>query len=331
MKSNEAETPSEREMSRLLGLTDVRAPVPTYRESRVKQAVLEEVRAVARRRRTERRAYVGLAVLGSAAAVVLAMRLLSPRVETPAVPDVVATIERVEGDVRRIASSRQGDTTSTISRIDRLAIGDGFDTGETGRLGVRFLQGTSLRFDRRSRVRLVSTLRIELEAGAVYFDGARELQGLDIQTPLGLVKDIGTQFEVRLVDDSLRVRVRSGIVEVHQKGEVLAAHAGTQLTIGPTGRSTRTVPPYGPEWAWATSLAAPFETNGRSLGAFLDHVCREQGWTLTYATAPLARQAAAIVLHGSLDRLPPTDALEAALSASGLRYRLERGELFIER
>jgi ferric-dicitrate binding protein FerR (iron transport regulator) len=295
----------------------------------VKEAVLAEVRVVARHRRVRRRVLAGIATLGAAAAVVLAVRLRAPADQSPAILQPLGTIERLEGSVRRVSTSRVGAPPPFLSPADVLSAGDAFETGEGGRLSMRLSQGASLRFDRGSRARLISSRRVQLDAGAMYFDDDRELEGLEIQTPLGVVKDIGTQFEVRLTADFLRVRVRSGVVEVREKGDVVVAHAGTELTIGPSGRSTRSVLPYGPEWDWATTLAAPYDTNGQRLSRFLEHLSREHGWTLSYVSDALERQAGAIVLHGSLGHLQATDALDAALSASGLTYRLDRGRLVV--
>ena len=46
-----------------------------------------------------------------------------------------------------------------------------------------------------------------------------------IRTPLGDIRDLGTAFEVRLRDETLRVRVREGRVDL--RGAV--AEAGTEL------------------------------------------------------------------------------------------------------
>ena len=61
----------------------------------------------------------------------------------------------------------------------------------------------------------------------------------------------------------------------------------------------------------------------------LDHLSREQGWTVRYADASLARRATTIVLHGSVDGLSPQDSLGVAIAASGLAHRLDGGTLFV--
>jgi ferric-dicitrate binding protein FerR (iron transport regulator) len=330
MTSLRPETPVERDMmARLLALADVRAAVPDDRARRVKQAVLAEVREVARHRRIRRRVYAGIAALGAAAVVVVTVRFQSPADQPPAAVQQLGTIDRLEGSVWRVAPGRAGGPATLLTPVDVVSAGDSFETSGGGRLSVRLSEGASLRFDRGSRARLISSRRVQLDTGAMYFDHDRELEVLEVHTPHGIVKDIGTQFEVRLTTESLRVRVRSGVVEVRMKGEMVAAHAGTELTIGPTGRSTRSVLPYGSEWEWAAGLAAGYDTNGQRLTRFLEYLSREHGWTLSYESQTLERQAEAIVLHGSLGQLRATDALDAAVSASGLTYHLDRGRLVV--
>jgi ferric-dicitrate binding protein FerR (iron transport regulator) len=195
-----------------------------------------------------------------------------------------------------------------------------------------------VRFDHGSRARLVSASVLELGAGAVYVDSGRQSpasrNALEVHTSFGVVRDIGTQFEVRLSNSSLRVRVRSGVVEVRRgvRGDdVSSARPGTELTLGPTGASSRAVMAYGPEWAWAASLAPAFEIEGRTLGAFLEYLCREQGWTLAYEDPKLTLEASGIILHGQTTGLQPSEALAVVLATTGLTHRFEDGALVVAR
>ena len=52
---------------------------------------------------------------------------------------------------------------------------------------------------------------------------------------------------------------------------------------------------------------------------------------MRYADAALAREASGIVLHGSVNGLPPREALDVAITTSGLQHRLESGELTVFR
>jgi hypothetical protein len=324
------EETDEEMTARLLRLGGLRPDAPPAREARVKRAFLDECRAVARTRRVRRRMMAAAALLPIAAALVLVLRIGLTRESPAPVAEIVATVERLEGDAARRNQANDANDAAPPRRLapgDVVRAGDQIEAAAGGRVGVRLASGASVRFDHESRARLVSPRRIELEAGALYVDSGPDSPGLEIATPFGLVRDIGTQFETRLAGASLRVRVRSGIVEVHRGAEVTSARPGTELTLGSGPAASRPIAPYGVEWAWMARLGPPFDIEGRSLAAFLEHVCREQGWTLVYADPRLAREASGIMLHGSTAGLSPSDALAIVLNTSGLTHRLEDGEL----
>src|SRR5262249_34172922 len=144
--------------------------------------------------------------------------------------ETVATVERVEGEARRFPRT-PGDRTvpARLSPDDRLRTGEWVETGAAARAALRLSDGTSARLDTGSRARPLSATVIELAYGALYLDTGRDAKGLEVRTPLGTVHDIGTQFEVRLRDASLRVRVRTGIVELRRGDQSIPARPGTEL------------------------------------------------------------------------------------------------------
>ena len=195
----------------------------------------------------------------------------------------------------------------------------GFRRGRPSASTWRRARGSS----RRRRWRLVT--------GAVYIDSERESPSLEVQTTFAAVRDVGTQFEVRVGTSALRVRVRSGVVEVRRGTVLSSARPGTELTVDSRGVLRRAFAPYGPEWAWAAGIGPGFAIEGRPLSGFLDHLCREHGWTLAYADAALAHAASRIILHGSIEGLQPSDALDMVLATSGLTRQWNDGELLVTR
>jgi ferric-dicitrate binding protein FerR (iron transport regulator) len=185
-----------------------------------------------------------------------------------------------------------------------------------------------------------SATDVALERGAVYVDsaGAHPTQHLQlgaspisIHTPAGLVRDIGTQFQVRiearLDGPGIRIRVRDGQVRLTDANGVDArAGAGEELFSRPDGSDRsidrRPIAVTGSEWAWAERAAPPFSVEGRTLGAFLDWVSREGAWTVTFADRRFSEAARATVLHGRPDLLKgltPAEALDVVLPTCGLR------------
>jgi ferric-dicitrate binding protein FerR (iron transport regulator) len=308
---------------RLLRLTPPRTGVARDRADRVRGAVRAEWQAAARRHRervvARRAAAAAVAgVLATAAALLVAMRLRPPGTVNGAAAPALASVERTVGG-----------GTGMVGRA--IVAGQWVQTGPAERIALRLAGGASARLDINSRARIRSDALIELSSGGLYIDSAGAPGGLQVQTSLGTARDVGTQFEVRLHEAALRVRVRSGVVELQHGGKAQTAQAGTEVRVEGDLLTSVPVAPYGADWEWASALAPVFAIEGRPLAAFLQHLAREQGWTLRYADPALAARAPAIVLHGSIEGLTPRDALSVALTSSGLDYRLESGRLLVFR
>ena len=204
-------------------------------------------------------------------------------------------------------------------------------------LTLKLSDGQSLRLDAASRVTLESATRIELQQGAVYVDSGpsvREDASVEIVTSLGVVRDIGTQFEVRLDGalEEMSVRVREGRILLRLNGDTHSADAGEELVVAADHAVERSsVPISGPEWEWVVAAAPTIDIEGRSLGEFLDWVSRETGWRVRYLDPGLEASARAIELHGVIDGLRPDEALGVILEGSGLAYTADDGAVVIAR
>jgi ferric-dicitrate binding protein FerR (iron transport regulator) len=209
-----------------------------------------------------------------------------------------------------------------------IKAGDLLESGPRLRSAVQLDSGTSIRIDRNTKLRLVSSREVELVHGAVYVDdGSDRGQAIEIRTAFGTIRDIGTQFEARLDESRLRVRVRSGIVSVSDGRETVSGSAGAELTSS-SGQILRgRAPVYGPDWDWVAAAVPAFDIEGRTLAAFLAHLTREHGWTIRFSSPVVERTAADTVLHGSIDGLSAEDSLATVVPAAGLRYALRDGEL----
>lgn len=315
---------ADQDVADLLRLAGARTAPAADRERRVKSAVMREWQtAVAARRR---RRVTTAVLLAAAAAALLAVWVGRPDGGVTPVRVAFGRVERVQGDGARV---RGAEAPMTVDAT--LWVGDDVETNEAARLGLRLATGLSLRLDHDTRVRLVSDDTVELVTGAIYVDSEAGTAPIVIETSLATVREVGTQFEVRLAGRRLSVRVRSGLVDVMRGRDVEPARPGTELTVGPAGLSRRTIQPFGPEWDWVTAVGPAFDAEGQPLSALLEHLCREQGWALTWADRRLQLDASGIILHGSLAGTTPDEQLAIALSASGLGHRLVNGELVVFR
>jgi ferric-dicitrate binding protein FerR (iron transport regulator) len=300
------------------------------RTSRVREAVRLQWQA-GRRRRNIRRgaAMLGLALAASIAVVVLMPRGRPGGVEP--VEPVLATTERIQGQPLIVRQHERAGIPKPVSASMTIYADDVIQTDHASRLGLTSANNASIRIDRGSLVRFLATDVIEVMAGAVYVSTAAGSHGFEVRTALGSLRDLGTQFEVRLEGPSLRVRVRTGHVEIRHAGAVQTTTGGTEAIVTSSGVKIELIKSYGPAWAWTGSVAPAVLFEGQSLHAFLERSALEEGWTLRYVDADVAGTARRVVLHGSVDGLSPDDALSVALATSGLTHRWADGELLVSR
>ena len=286
-------------------------------------------------RRPLRTAWMALA-----AALIVAVGLVwwwvsrAPRDAAGVPPPTVARVEAVTGPVQLKTNT---DEARTITTGELILQGAALHT-DNGKAALRLAGGATVRLDAESRLRFASATVLDLEHGALYVDtgaGPRPRTAIEVRTPIGTVRDIGTQFAVRVADHEkavLSVQVRTGAVLTRHRGRTYRTQAGEELALRHDGTAERRqIPTYGSDWEWILAASPGFDIEGRSLREFLDWVSRETGWRVRYADAGLADSAAKIVLHGSIGDLRADRAPFAVLPGAGLEGRIEDGTLVVRR
>lgn len=233
----------------LLRAAGPRQPAPAERALRVRAAVHEEWRDMLRTRLRHRRQLLGVAaLLATAAAVVLTTRGSLPgRVVAPPPPAaIIATLEA--GSARLGGGAGAADPAARGGAAARdagrpLAVGAAITAGSVIRTpdgahaALRLGGGTALRLDERTTVVIESDHELRLEAGALYADTGDALAAsthmpLRIQTPYGIVRDIGTRFEIRLLPP-----VAAGAGASSGPPSSSASGSGSALATASTGTS----------------------------------------------------------------------------------------------
>ena len=206
-------------------------------------------------------------------------------------------------------------------------------TGPAERQSLVLPTGGELRVDASSVVTIAESGEIRITRGALYLDSKGATLPAVI-TPAGRITDIGTRFEVRLVAGNTRVRVRDGKVRLAQARAVSEVGAAEELLARADATITRRhADPFGTEWGWVARAAPRFELEGRSLGSFLDWIETEGAWTVAFTSPSLERSARSTVLHGSIEGMSTTEALDTILPACGLAHRvnLKTGRVTVDK
>jgi ferric-dicitrate binding protein FerR (iron transport regulator) len=289
-----------------------------------------EKAARVRRRRSAAWLTAGAAIAAGVTALALNGSLWRTPLDVPTVP--VAKLERGIGTVEtRPPGARDW---QLLDDQAPLVSGARVRTAPGGRAAVRLASGVSLRLAENSEIVFATPPLIELAAGRAYVDNDGRQPGarVEIITSIANVTDVGTQFEVSLVGDQYRLRVRQGRVQLRHGMARIDGIAGDELTIRADGGVERSsISPTDDEWRWAEAIATAPEVNDRPVTELLNWVARETGRPIRFQDADVERRAGSIILHGSIRHLAPLDALSVMLATTDLDYvELADGTLLIQ-
>jgi ferric-dicitrate binding protein FerR (iron transport regulator) len=319
--SNDSDKPSdpetERAMQSLFAHVRPRDLPPAADEAEIRRALFAEWDAV-----TGRRAFLQRAVAAAAAAAILLATFTALLLRTGSAPAaIVASVERVRGD------AQIGGTALTID--SDVPSGVRIDT-HSGQVALRLADGGSLRLASQTRVTFASAGHATLDAGTLYFDSENGATTVEVRTPLGVVRDMGTQFVARLAGERLDVAVRDGHVAIKRgSGEVdVAAGERVSMTSGASTPRRERSASFGADWDWAERLAPPFETDGRRLIDFLEWEHAQTGRTLEFADPNSERVARENFIRGKVDN-EPLQMLAQVLALTTLTYALEGDRIVI--
>jgi ferric-dicitrate binding protein FerR (iron transport regulator) len=262
---------------------------------------------------------VGLRRVSLAAALLLAVAAAALMWRTAPDGPVVGSLARIENGVVR--------TKPGWLVRHALAIGSALHVGQTyeatGTALVALAHSGTFRVAPGSTFEVTAPDELFLHAGRVYFDFPSEGHAFLLRAAAGTVEHLGTQFDVTLMDGSMRVRVREGVVRVRTGSNVERAEAGAEVIVQQSGTISRqSVPTYGPDWAWVETIAPEFDIENRPLADFLTWVARETGRRIDFADDQARAVAETTRLHGSVHGLTPLDALDRVLSTTTLLFEV---------
>jgi ferric-dicitrate binding protein FerR (iron transport regulator) len=213
--------------------------------------------------------------------------------------------------------------------------GEVLTTGLGQKLSVVINNAESLRIDQNTTLAFVAKDEFRLDTGRVYADTGDFMYrdaGLIIDTAMGSVTDVGTQFAVQVAAERLDVAVREGRVDVSHGTNEFVAVAGERLRLAQDDEPlVVTVEPHDSFWNWTASLAPVFDIEDKSLLEFLRWAARETGRELVFEDNELRMSAMRTDLHGSVENFEPLEAVESVLATTNFHYRIQADRIIIER
>lgn len=324
---NHAET-SERSLARLLKLSGERETPSAEATARAHAAALETWQDSLWKVRATRIRYVlsGLAAAFSIALVGAIMLTSTTQQTTPVSVAYIVGLSAPATLIDPNGGRSEANIGTPIATSAQLQT-------RTGRGSLRIGESLSLRIDTNTQLRFVGPSHVRLLAGAVYVDsgGLNAASNLRILTPAGEVHHEGTQYQVRVHGELTHIKVREGRVQLlaTRNGGVMSIIAGEQIRIDDGDVSKSSVPIFGPDWDWASSMASSIDIDNRPLIEFLAWITREHGWQLRYASPTEERAVQSIRLHGSAMGNTPADTLRRVSLITGLSMQVDNGILLV--
>ena len=292
-------------------------PSPELADS-IRTAVHAEWRAMVDEARRARRRWM-LALAASVLGVVFALGLVFKVALAPAAE--VAKVAYVDGRV--LAQS------NAIAVGDVLKRNDVVRTDAKSHASFRVGEDLSVRLDVDTAVKWVAADRVKLERGALFVD-SRGRTPLWVETEVGTVRHVGTQYQVRSLGSEIDVSVRAGRIEVRNARGSNTANAGERLRVTSQGDVSRSYLPRGDaSWSWVTQAAPVPDIENETLAAFLDWVAAETGREVVYASPAVRDLANSIRLHGSIRGLDLDTALNVVLQTTELRCDQAKDEVIV--
>lgn len=304
----------------LIKLVGAREAVPVDRFERARQKVHTHWEQVATEQRTAKHKkrskllalVASVAVAFAGGAYVLWSLPLTPQA------DSLASVDRVLGEV--LIAGSVADKQSVLDADSPIV------TSSDSRIALRLSGGQSLRIDSMSHVTLHSPNHISLQAGAIYIDTAfaAKDEQITVSTPLGIARDIGTQFQVRMTAAKLLVGVRHGLVEVYQPNKQgLSVDQGHYVELLASGAGEqRTLKPDDPGWDWIETVTPEFDIQDATLAEFLRWYARERGLDLVWVDEDSETNATATLLAGSIDSASLDESLEIVLEVAPFEHQV---------
>lgn len=262
-----------------------------------------------------------------AATVLVGLSLLLWQTTFVEVPGIdVATAARVDGPVEY---SVDGDHWLPLSVGAGVTKDATIRTGKNARIALTSDTGASIRLDNDTRLRVGINEVLELYAGAVYVDSNEEAaSNIVVQTPFGHLKEVGTQFEVRLSPDAGTLKVRDGSVafgvdQLAAKGDVVRLSDDENRRIG-------NVTSNAADWQWTQAIAPAFSSSNDSqtLLALVEWVARESGLTIQWSAEARVRASKAS-LNAPISGHTPLDVLRIYAQTTTLEYSIKGDALVI--
>jgi len=224
----------------------------------------------------------------------------------------------------QIQISRDQKKWSLLKTDSILKAGEYIHTNSSNRILVELNNGNTFRLDENSLIKLTSEDKIELIRGQIYVESNEKNinNQLLIDTKLGSIKHVGTQYNVELKPDLINISVRKGKVIVYKKDLTKEIEKGYTLSINNKGDYNQSlINSYDSKWLWTQNITKQYNIQDKTIFQYLK-------WVI-WNSDKSKDQSSNIKLSGSIKGLTPLESLEVILSTTDFSYDISQSAIHI--
>ncbi|WOX05134.1 FecR family protein [Microbulbifer pacificus] len=218
-----------------------------------------------------------------------------------------------------------------------LSVGDYLATDGASRMSLVLNNGVSLIIDEFTELEFTSERVISLNSGRLYFDSGNSNSNMIIKTAIGNIEDIGTQYEVHVRNESLKVAMREGetlvsLADGVKHTTIAGDGSGDVIVIDRDGSVERTtISSSDPYWGWVLDASEDIALEGKNLSEILLLAGRLTGRKVIFNTPEVQRIAETTRLSGgTLDPELIETTLPLIMETTTLSITLKQDRIEIE-
>lgn len=232
--------------------------------------------------------------------------------------------------LQRVVGENLNINGAAVSQADGLEYifrpGDTIETGSDTLISVLWHTSGSLRVGASSELDLVGEERVDLRRGNLYFDSKMHdltsSSKIEVETPLGVIRNVGTQFVVQVANSDLIIGVREGEVKFRGGPHDFTIYQGQSAHID-SSYGIEILPLDGSSkfWGWPAEVAPKFHADGKILLDVIYWIGRETGRKIEFESNAARRLAASHELRGMGD-IEHTQAIPILTAATNLYFEV---------
>ncbi len=216
--------------------------------------------------------------------------------------------------------------SSTINPNTRIR------TAENSHLNIRLNDHSELRIAANTSL-LTGEDFIELNYGQIYHDTdvTQQARPLTIKTDHAQINHIGTRYMVSNQNDTLKVAVRSGQVNLKSQAanDAKIIESEQLATLSSSGDSkVSTISSYDALWDWTFAAQSGYSLKNKSLYEFVQWYAGQTGLTVDWQNFESSSKR--VRLQGDIQNMTAEQAIETVFYATQYTYSIDQGVLQIK-